>query len=1005
MPRVNWSWSIYETLPGYSRNKGVLWLLLLLVPALPQVSRAHAVMPPAAKTARINAFADSTNIPPTLTLSHTDISCNGRNDGSITAAASKGKGYYQYSRDNGHSWQNDPVFTQLPAGTYTIIVQDSAQLQDTATIQLKEPAALAISEQHATASCYGNAQISVQPSGGTSPYTYSLDSARTWQAANYFSKLLPGDYSILVKDQHECMTSAWMHITSPDPINIELSAEHATCYESSTGRISVKASGGELPYEYSKDGRSWQDDPVFEKLARGAYKIYVRDHNGCILDKTIEVTAPQPLTMRTQNQDAVCYGNSNGSISVQAQGGTQPYRYTNNNGLTWQTTPDFQGISAGNYTVMVLDSNACMTYEQVTLKEPTFLYITSAKGIFNGTTDCSITMVAGGGTPDYSYSIGRNQPWQSASTFDNVVSGSYPLYVKDQHGCRTGLILTVATSPVVQLVMNSWGPSCYQGANGNVTVNAEGGQPPYRYSKDDGASWQSQNRFAGPAGVYNILVEDNNGKQVRSQVTLNEPTLLTARVESTDVTCRNAANGSIHTFAGGGSPPYKYSINNGATWQSNPNFIGLPGGHYTIMVKDAGYCDASTVVDLYEPLVLHTTGKSSAVTCHGGANGSIMLTTNGGTAPYQYTKDHGLTWQDNAYFEKLSRGTYKIYVRDHNGCLDSISVKVQEPAALTMKPAIRQIDCYGAANGKVTFTTSGGTTPYTYRMDNGNWQTEPVFDSLAPGNFAVTVKDANGCTYATTVSITQPYPLLLKFISATNGCSYIGGQLAVKASGGTLPYTYSLAGTAMSRTDGDFSGLAASSYEAVVTDKNGCETKLDPVAIDVSPELTLVMDEKQDMQCDGIHKGSVRFHAEGGTLPYRYSLNENTIATGDIRPLDKGAYNALVQDKYGCAAVLPFKIILLDEDCELTMPTGFSPNGDGQNDLFRPALYGNISGYKLEIFNVWGNLIFSHTDPRMGWDGYFKDRPQAAGTYVWIARYTNSKGQAVMRRGAVTLVR
>ncbi|HEU4555706.1 MAG TPA: gliding motility-associated C-terminal domain-containing protein, partial [Chitinophaga sp.] len=883
-------------------------------------------------------------------------------DGSITAIASRGKGAYRYSRD-GHTWQSGPDFTQLRAGTYTIYVQDSLQHLGKATVQLREPAALTISGQHAAASCNGNAQISVQATGGTPPYVYSRDNGRTWQQANSFTQLLPGDYSILVKDQHGCTTGTRMHLAAPDPLEIATVIRNATCYESSNGSISIKAGGGGLPYQYSINGLTWQDDAVFTHLPRGIYTVFVKDHNGCILEKKAEITAPPPLTMQTQNQDASCYGYTNAAITIQAAGGTQPYRYSNNGGLSWQGTPDFQGISAGAYKVAVADRKGCRIYDTVTLHAPAYFHIISATGVFNGGPECGIAVIAEGGTPDYKYRINTRQQWQSTPVFDSLVPDTYSLYAQDEHGCSSGLRLTVATSDVVQLSVTSWGASCYQGTNGRIIIKPEGGTGPYRYSADSGVTWQSANGFYRPAGTYQILVEDRYGHRAHSQVAVGEPPLLTANAQVSHVTCYNANNGNIIPLPAGGSPAYKYSLDNGATWQAKPAFTGLPGGHYTLLVQDKGNCKASTTIDLHEPTALHITAKASHVSCYGGNDGSINITTEGGTPPYRYSNDRGLTWQDASSYTQLKHGSYGIYVRDDNGCMDSADITIQEPAALALRPAVQHIGCYGAGNGKITLAASGGTLPYLYSMDNGSFRTTPVFDTLAPGMYMVAVQDANGCISSGPATITQPHPLALKFVSAANGCSYIGGQLSVKASGGTLPYTYTLNNTALSNASGEFSGLTAGSFTALVTDVNGCADTIAPVNIHVSPELTMVLDDKQDMQCDGIHPGAVRFHAAGGTLPYRYSLNEKPVPDGNIRTLDKGEYNAIVQDQYGCVAAQAFTIKLLDEDCELTMPTGFSPNGDGQNDIFRPALYGNIRNYQLQVFNVWGNLVFAQNDP------------------------------------------
>jgi gliding motility-associated-like protein len=979
-----------EPLPERTKIAGTLFLLLFFL-SLNTSAKSRPVADPGI----------------VLTVSATAVSCYGEASGSITANVSGGEAPYQYSKDLGVTWQPDPLFGQLAAGSYTILARDQQGQQARADITLAAPAPLSASVETFALSCYdgGNGNIKVTASGGAAPYRYFMDNGPEWQDDAQFTGVGSGHHTIYIKDQHSCMIQVQADITAPLPLTVNLISRPVSCYGVKSGSITVGASGGRAPYQYSKDnGLSWQSVSTFPRLPSGDYIILVRDANGCVNSMSTTVGSPPELTFSTENTDINCATNVNGRIVIQAQGGTPPYKYSNNNGLSWQQAPDFQNISAGLYQLVVKDSNTCKTSQQVRLTEPPVLSLKSGQATFVSATDCSLTLAATGGTPPYRFSIDNGKTWQGEATFSHIPTGAYTARVADNNGCSTGLMITLSIAAPMNIVTDSWGASCNGAASAGFIVKAQDGTAPYRYSIDDGAHWQSQNSFRMKAGVYTLLAEDNTGKRGSMQISLGEPKPVITSAESTDVSCHGASNGVITAMASGGSGGYRYSINNGANWQSNPTFTGLPGGSYTLLARDRNGCGASWSLQLHEPAVLSNDIQSQGVSCYGVTDGIIRVSTTGGTPPYQYSLGNG-SWQDTALFTQLPPGAYHLLVRDANGCSDSADIKIKEPLPLALTAGLRQVSCYGMADAFIGISAEGGTAPYLYSMNQGHWQSEEQFDGLPPGNFTMMVKDANGCTRGTEILITEPDPLALTLSRYTNACSYEGGQIIVNASGGTLPYQYTIADSNIVSADGSFRQLSGGNYQVFVTDKNNCTDTLSPIQILASPPLSLQLSDKTDMQCDGIHKGGITLEAAGGVYPYRYELNGKVISPGRINNLDNGPYTAIVTDQYDCKTVQQFDIILRNEDCELTMPTGFSPNSDGRNDIFRPALYGNIRQYQLQVFNSWGSLIFASNDPDTGWDGAFKGKQQPGGTYVWMVKYIDNKGETKIRRGAVTIVR
>jgi large repetitive protein len=222
----------------------------------------------------------------------------------------------------------------------------------------------------------------------------------------------------------------------------------------------------------------------------------------------------------------------------------------------------------------------------------------------------------------------------------------------------------------------------------------------------------------------------------------------TIAVAGTTTQTSNAttANGTISASATG-STGFTYSIN--GTFQPTGNFTGLAVGNYTVTAKDADGCTgtkAFTITAAACPTIAiaQTVTPASGLT----ANGTITLIATGGTAPYQYSKDNGVTFQATGSFTNLASGNFNTVAKDANNCTASLTVTVASvcPATLTAiaTPTVT-VKC-APSTGSLTLVGSGGATPYTYSVNGGTFQSSGLFSTLAFGNVTYVVKDANGCT-------------------------------------------------------------------------------------------------------------------------------------------------------------------------------------------------------------------------------------------------------------------
>jgi hypothetical protein len=230
---------------------------------------------------------------------------------------------------------------------------------------------------------------------------------------------------------------------------------------------------------------------------------------------------------------------------------------------------------------------------------------------------------------------------------------------------------------------------------------------------------------------------------------VNTALIPTAIIKQID--CIN--NGSVTVTATGGTPPYTYS-KNGSIFTPNNVFDNLLPGTYTLDVKDAIGClnIFNTVVTIPQPTLLAITAAKIDVNCNGNADGSVTVFSAGGSVPYMYSLNDGPR-QNSPIFAGLSAGTYVITVTDSNNCKATITTTITEPLPLTATTV--------SNNQSVTVTASGGTTPYSYSVDNG-WvfQANAIFNNLVPGNYVVVTKDNNGCMTQNAVVVNTPTPLI-----------------------------------------------------------------------------------------------------------------------------------------------------------------------------------------------------------------------------------------------------
>src|SRR5437773_6158939 len=390
--------------------------------------------------------------------SQTNVDCFGGSTGSVTVAGSGGTSPYTYAID-GTTFGNSGTFGSLAAGSYTITVKDANGCTTTQPVTITQPAAAlssSISSQTNVA-CFGSStgSVTVSGSGGTTPYTYSIDGTNFGNSGT-FSNLAAGSYTITVKDANGCTTTQPVTITQPaSGLTASALATNPAC-STGTGSITVTASGGTGALSYSIDGTNFQASNVFNDLASGSYTITVKDANGCTTTTGATVTIPTAVTASSSNADPLCNGQL-GSMTVTFSGGTPGYECSLDNGSFAPCTSPatFDNLGAGSHTVAVRDSNACLGPSQTkTIVIPTAINasITTTPASSSIAADGTMTVTANGGTPGYSVTLNGVAPHTIAAsggstTFIGLTSGGYSWVITDANGCSLGIAEQLGVAP------------------------------------------------------------------------------------------------------------------------------------------------------------------------------------------------------------------------------------------------------------------------------------------------------------------------------------------------------------------------------------------------------------------------------------------------------------------------------------------------------------------------------------------------------------------------------
>lgn len=824
-----------------------------------------------------NTFVVSEPTVLSISTTGTDVSCFGGTDGTAEVLPNGGTLPYVYLWSNGNTTS---MLSGLGAGSYGVTVTDLNGCTAAGSLVVGSPADISINITGSNILCNGNATggATTTVTGGTAPYTYLWNSSET---SSSISGKLAGTYAVTVTDAEGCVKSASVGISQPNAIQATLNPISLSCYQSANGQISTSVSGGVPPFSYL-----WSNGTISQNifgLSAGTYSLTVTDQNNCISVLSTTVNQPDSLSLSFIKQDVSCFGGSNGSAAVVVTGGTPPYAYQWIPNISSSNT--ITGVPVGTYIVIVSDSSTCQKFTSVTITQPAIIQagLSTQNISCFGQMDGSITASPSGGTAPYSYL------WSTGATSNSITGlgvGSYGLTITDQAGCVASFSSNISQPSALSASLNVSHVSCYQGANGQITVAPNGGTTPYSYLWSTGANTISISGLI--AGTYQLTITDANACTVTLSETLTEPTELLLALNTTDVSCYNGSNGFVGSTVSGGVGPYTYLWSNGSMSSSLSNLVA---GMYSLTITDANGCQKQVSAIVSQPSQLTLTTSTENVDCSGGVDGEASVEVIGGTPPYSYLWNTGAM---SSTITNLSGGSYFVTVTDGNGCTATATAIVTLSGTLALTTTPSHVSCFGFNDGAASVIPAGGNAPYVYIWSNG--QTSATISNLAPGSYSVTVSDVGGCVSIASVIITQPTALGASTNMTPVGCqSGNDGSAQVSGSSGTAPYTYLWSNGVTSAIN---SGLSAGSFSVTVTDFNGCTVSTSVVVTE--PAVLQLNIAGVNVNCFGQSTASASSSVSGGTTPYSYIWSTGAT-TSTISGIAAGTYDLTVTDANGCS--------------------------------------------------------------------------------------------------------
>jgi gliding motility-associated-like protein len=894
------------------------------------------------------------NETPTVTIADVEI-CEG-NEATLTAMPSVSGGTYSWSPtptsgDGTATIKASPTSDQTYNVTYTV---GGCETTSMGKVSVNKKPEVTVNSESVCAGTSATLTATLKETTGTYTYSWAPDGETTQSITkNPTTKTV---YTVTVTSDKGCVGTATGTIDVNGVLTVNAGNDTTIC-NGATINLNVKPNGTGYVYKWTASTGAVSDptiyNPTATPTATTTYTVDVTSDKGCSGSDILTVSIDPLMTPVLTPTNVTCFGGCDGKLDVTVTGGTSPYTYSWSSGCT---TASCKSLCVNSYSLTVTDKLGCTVQGNTTITQPALLTLqTSMTSSTCGKPDGTATVVASGGTPGSGYAYLWDDPkGQSTATATGLLPKKYCVTVTDANGCKTTACIDVSDKPgITASLVSVTPPSCNGVCDGTAEVAVSGGSGPYTYSWNTSSPQANATAIKLCAGNYVATVTDNaTGCMDTVQVKVTQPQAVTLDPVTTAPICIGS-NITLTAVPHGGDGNYTFDwLPESTKTTSSISVSPVVSTDYHVVVKDGKGCSsAPLVIKVNVNPPLKVIGSSDANLCIGDSAKLTAVGSGGNGGPYTYTWAPAIAATGSSVIAKPSVSTtYTVTIKDNCGtpaALDSIKVVINaSPVVNFSGNPLSGCTPIQTAFKDSSSVTGGVITNWKWDFGDGGQS-----DSKDPTH-----------VYSTTGTTTGVYSVTL-IIKSSNGCTTVLKK-------DKMIHVYPMP---IPNFDAPFS-----------------TSILNPVVHFTNNSVGAVSLEWDfgDSLCTPVNNVSTQFspnHAYSDIGNYCVKLVAKSVG--------------------GCKDSI-LHCLDIDPQFVLFIPNAFTPNGDGDNDVFY-AQGEYINDFEMRIFDRWGNMIYYADNISKPWNGKKNNvgEVEPQDVYVYQITIKDNKNKRHKYVGTVTLVK
>lgn len=630
-------------------------------------------------------------------------------------------------------------------------------------------------------------------------------------------------------------------------------------------------------------------------------------------------------------------GGNTGELSVRVTGGLEPYEYQWEGGLAGANP---KNLGKGTYVVTVTDSRGNQKIAKAEITDPNVIaeatFISQESDLNQKDGKAKVEVLQGQAPFTYAWDNGERTEMAI-----QLGEGEHTITVTDNNGCST--VAKVGMTRIIgelnSAIAQEADIKCFGEKTAILNTTVAGGKGPYQYQWNTGATTPNLENVG--AGDYSLTITDSQSNQTLASIQVTEPGEFTLEMEVVSPPSTGANDGIATAITTGGKGPYLYRW---STSSIRDTIQGLAPGPISVTVTDASGCSASAETTLDENILPLSAELvfTQTIQCKGQPQANFKIQAKGGKKPYQYKWSQATVTGDVG--SNQLAGAYEVTITDVSGQEFVKSFTIEEPDLLKISASITSPASTDQADGEAKLAASGGVKPYQYRWSNGYNQS--IGKGLAPGNYDVTVVDANGCEASTIFAMDENILPLTSEITIEQAIDCGGaetGALTVNPQGGKGPFEIQWKNGSNTST---VYNLAQGYHSVTITDALGARTT-NRFELTAPPNLVGVTKDLEEASTDQTD-GKASLDVEGGFAPYSITWASGEKGENATR-LAPGNQKVVITDSIGCQTEVEFDLgeNVLPITASLKIEKPVTCNGD-QDGIVAVDLQGGKSPFEYE---------------------------------------------------------